>query len=293
MKYLLLSAATVFYISFLSSCKEVGPDINLHGNANSVSDTSYIESPVATPAAKNVLIEEFTGVNCPNCPQGHAEVTSLQAQYPGRVAAVALHANNSLDQPFPFSAQNLITTSSTNLLTYLMDPGFEPCAGIDRQLFPGQGNYILTDRGFWAGFVQTEITLTPQVNILLTSKYNAANSQETVIAEVHYTQNVTQPNNITIALTEDSVLTAQLNGPTTIDTFYVHNNVLRNILTGTTGDNVAYNPTVTLDAGRVVRLVYQTTLNSIWKPQNMHVLAFVHEHATSQVVYQAAIIPLN
>jgi hypothetical protein len=290
-KHFFLSGLVVCCLSFINSCKEVGPDINLHGNANSVSDTSYIESPVATPAAKTALVEEFTGVQCPNCPAGHVVVSQLQTQYGARVAAVALHANNALDQPYIFSTQNLINAYSTTLLSYLIDPGFEPNGGIDRQLFPTQ-SYILTDRSFWQQYVQSELALTPQVNIVLTDQYNASNNQVTVIAQVHYTANVTQPNNITIMLTEDSIITAQLNG-STIDTNYVHNNILRTILTGTTGDNVAYTPGIILNAGTVVQLVYQTTLNTLWNPKNMHVIAFVHEHATSQVVYQAAIIPLE
>ena len=292
MKHLFLGAVAAFCILLLSCCKEVGPDINLHGNANSVSDTTYIAATVDTPGAKNVLVEEFTGVECPNCPAGHAVVAGIQAQYAtGRIAAIAMHPNNALGQPFQFSQQNLIDANSTSLLTYLGDPGFEPAGAVDRQLFSGQTT-ILTDRSYWAGFVQSEFALKPQVNILLSDQYTTGSSQVTIIAEIHYTQAISNPNNITIALTEDSITTAQLDG-SSIDTFYVHNNVLRTIITGTTGDNVAYNSSVTLVPGRVVRLVYQTTLNSLWKPQHMHVVAFVHEHSTSQVVYQAAIIPLN
>jgi hypothetical protein len=292
MKYFLLSAVTIVYISLLSSCKEVGPDINLHGNANSVSDTSYIESPVATPAAKNVLIEEFTGVQCPNCPSGHVLEAGIEAQYPGRISGAALHPTNSLGSPFPFSLQNLEDPLSTSLYSYLgvQGPDAEPCAAIDRQIFSGQPG-ILMLRDYWTASVATELALTPLVNLVLTDIYNPANRQVTVVLQVHYTQDVSQPNNITITLTEDSVITAQLNGAN-IDTFYVHNNVLRTILTGTDGDNVAYNPNVTLVAGRVVQLVYQTTLNTLWNPGNMHITAFVHEHALSQVVYQAAKIKL-
>ena len=285
-------ALTVCSLSFIYSCKEVGPDINLHGNANSVSDTTYIESPVAAPEPKNALIEEFTGVQCANCPQGHLAEASIEAAYtPGRIAGVALHPNNALGFPYPFSAQNLINAFSTSLFTYLGDgPNGEPCAAIDRQLFTGQTS-IQTDRSYWQGFVSQELALTPQVNLLLSDIYNPSNHQVTVIAQIHYTQNVLQPNNITIALTEDSVVTAQLNG-LVIDTFYVHNNVLRTILTGTTGDNVAYNANVTLVAGRVVQLVYQDSLNAQWNPQHMSIVAFVHEHSTSQVVYQAKKIKL-
>ncbi len=292
MKHLFYSVVVIGVMSFFSSCKEVGPEINLHGNANSVSDTTYIESPVATPASKNILLEEFTGVNCPNCPEGHALVATIEAQYPGRVSAIAFHPANTLGKPFTgISNQDLQDPKSTSLLSYLGSPGFEPCAGVDRQLFSGQTN-ILTDRSYWSGFAAQDLLLTPQVNILLSDQYIISTGKVTVIAEIHYTQAVSVANNITIALTEDSINTAQLDGAN-IDTPYYHMGVLRNILTSNTGDNVAFNSTVTLVPGRVVRLVYQTTLNALWKPENMHILAYVHEHASSQVVYQAAKIKLT
>lgn len=291
MRYIFFSVAAFCCISFLSSCKEVGPEINLHGGSNAASDTTYIESPVATAAAKNVLIEEFTGVQCPNCPAGHVQVATLKLQYPGRISGIAFHPSNTLGYPYPYSIQNLIDPGSTSLLNYLGSPGFEPCAAIDRQLFSGQTN-ILTDRSYWAGSVTQELSLTSPVNVALSDVYNVADNQVTVIADLHYTQDISQPNNITIAIIEDSIVTAQLNG-TVVDTFYVHNDVLRTLLTGNTGDNVAYNPAITLVAGRVIRLVYKTTLNSLWKPQNLHIVAYVHEHAGSQVVYQVAEIKLT
>ena len=289
---LLFSVAIVLcYLIVISGCKEIGPEINLHGNANSVADTTYIESPVATPESKTVLVEEFTGVQCPNCPAGHALVASIEAQYPSRIAAAALHPSNALGYPYPFSAQNLIDANSTSLYTYLGNPGAEPCAGIDRQLFSGQTS-ILTLRNYWSGFVAQEIAMTPQVNLELSDMYNTSNRQVTVVAKIHYTQNIAQPNNITIALTEDSVVTAQLNG-TVIDTNYVHNGVLRALLTSTNGDNVAYNANVTLVSGRVIQLVYQDSVSTKWNPQHMSVIAFIHEHSTSQVVYQAKKISLT
>ena len=91
---------------FFHSCKEVGPDINLHGNQNAILDTTYIESPVATAEVKNVVIEEFTGVRCPNCPQGHVIIANIKAANPNRIVAVSLHPVNSLGHPYSFSTQD-------------------------------------------------------------------------------------------------------------------------------------------------------------------------------------------
>ena len=41
------------------------------------------------PLNKNVIYEEFTGVKCPNCPDGHVVMAQILAANPGRAFAVA------------------------------------------------------------------------------------------------------------------------------------------------------------------------------------------------------------
>lgn len=279
----------IFFSAFLAihSCKEVGPDIDLHGNANAVSDTTYVESPVETPQAKNVLIEYFTGVRCPNCPQGDQIVATTKAQYPGAIAAIAYHPVNSLGTAYPFSTQDLQNSISQTLFDYLVQVGFEPAGAVDRQLFTGQ-NYVLLDKSLWSGFVAQEIALVPPLNILLSNTYDSTDRQLTIVAELHYTQAVSQTNYLTIALTESNIVTAQLNG-SAIDTNYIHADVLRTILTNTPGGAAL---TQTLQAGRVIRNVYQTTLDASWVASNINIIAFVNANPSPQTVYQVKEIPL-
>ena len=267
---------------FLYSCKEVGPDINLHGNQNAISDTTYIESPVATAEVKNVVIEEFTGVRCPNCPQGHVIIANIKAANPGRIVAVSLHPTNSLGKPYNgVSTQDFQNATATDLMAnYFGDPGFEPNAGIDRKLFSGE-TLILLDKSLWSGYVTQELAQTTPVNLLLTKEYDSTNHELTVIAEIHYTQNVTEENKLTVLLTESSVITAQLNG-SVIDTFYSHKDVTRTFITDSKGDAI----TQTREAGRVVRKVYKKVLDAAWKPENVKIVAFVHEYQNSKAIYQ-------
>ena len=51
-----------------------------------------LDGPIQTVASKNVLIEEFTGQKCSNCPLAHEEVENLQTAYgKEKVIAVAIH----------------------------------------------------------------------------------------------------------------------------------------------------------------------------------------------------------
>lgn len=265
----------------LNACKEVGPDIDLGRGKATVQDTTYIESPIATPEAKNVVIEEFTGVRCPNCPQGHQIIASIKAAHPDNVVSMSLHPSNSLGYPYTFSTENFITAEAQNLYEYLGLLGLEPCAAIDRHLFSGESN-VLLDKSKWTGYVNQQLATTTPVNIVLNKSYDTATRELTVIAEVHYTQTITNDNKLTIALVESGMVSAQLNG-SVIDTFYTHNDIQRAFITDTKGDAI----TSTTEAGRVVRRVYKKTLDALWKPENMKIIAYVHEYQNDiKVVYQ-------
>lgn len=270
-----LSAFTV-----MQACKEVGPEINLKNNQDILSDTAYIESPVATAEQKNVVIEEFTGVRCPNCPQGHVIINTLKTQNPDRIVAVSLHPINSLGAPYSFSPMDFRSDDAQGLFDYLGQIGLQPAAAIDRIQYSGE-NAILLDKSKWQTRVNQELATTPQVNVLLDKTYDSTNRELTVVVELHYTQTVTEENKLTLLLSESGMVTPQLDG-SIIDTFYTHKDVMRQYITSSQGDQI----TATREAGRVIRRVYKKILDAAWDPKHMHIVAFVHEYVNSKVVYQ-------
>src|SRR4051812_16959427 len=110
-KYLLLGAATA--LVFLNSCTEKGPSIDF-SQVKAV-DTAYI-GPVAAPQSRNVLVEEFTGVQCTNCPAGTLVLNAAEDANPGRVIVVSLHGG-SLTAPLPgHSKLTLASDQALNLV---------------------------------------------------------------------------------------------------------------------------------------------------------------------------------
>ena len=264
----------------LNSCKEVGPQVPW-GNTHSLSDTTYVESPVATPEPKNVLIEMFTGVSCVNCPSAHVVLDGLIAANNNKVIGIAMHSTaepGSQDGILPQSTQPLGCADAQTIISYFIDPGARPVGAVDRIYHSATfTNSIYDISGDWSGYVQTELqNPNSPVNLLLTRTYTASTKTIAISAELHYTTAQTDSNNLSIFLTEDSIVTAQLDGSNT-DTFYVHNFVMRAAVTYALGDNINAN----LTAGTVVRKTYQYTIsaaNSIWKPEHMHIVAFVHKY---------------
>ncbi|MDX1351042.1 MAG: hypothetical protein R3279_12370, partial [Putridiphycobacter sp.] len=53
---------------------------------------AFAQLPVSTmPDNKNVVLEEFTGITCVFCPQGHAIANTIAANNPGDVVLINIH----------------------------------------------------------------------------------------------------------------------------------------------------------------------------------------------------------
>src|ERR1043165_4143799 len=106
-------AFAILATGFFSCCQEVGPYINLSGNHGS--DTlGYVDSS----QQKNVLIENFTGASCPNCPQGREIIDALLTDNPGRIVVVEVHEGALSGKVFP-SDPNLVVPDGDSLAAYI------------------------------------------------------------------------------------------------------------------------------------------------------------------------------
>ena len=79
-KHILLLAAAIFA---LTACDEVPPKVT--GSMGG----GVIESPVEDQL-RQVIIEEFTGVRCVNCPAGSSAIQDLLAIHGERLVAVSM-----------------------------------------------------------------------------------------------------------------------------------------------------------------------------------------------------------
>src|SRR5688572_21847715 len=88
-KISLLIILSAVLISF-NSCEEIGPAIDL--TEDTTADTTYVVTQIETPQDKNVVLEEFTGARCVNCPQGHVLLDNLENQHGERFIAISNHS---------------------------------------------------------------------------------------------------------------------------------------------------------------------------------------------------------
>ena len=84
---------SIFIISFISSC-DIIEEPYLNNNAGGV-DTS------SNQYVKNILIEDFTGHLCQNCPDAARELEAIHDVYGAQIIGLAIHVGNGFARPYP------------------------------------------------------------------------------------------------------------------------------------------------------------------------------------------------
>ncbi len=198
-----------------------------------------------TPQNRNVVIEEFTGINCPNCPDGHVVANNIVNAYPDRVWAVNIHAGSYAPMYYP----NFNTTDGTAIYNGFNVTGF-PQAVVNRSTDYGLGR---TD---WATHTNQQMGQIAECNVGGQVVINTEARTATITVEVYYVSNsASSTNYLNVIMLEDDIVGPQANGHTNpsqyINGQYHHNHVFRDAVTSTWGD--AISPTT---AGSLISKTY-------------------------------------
>ncbi len=226
------------------------------------------------PQNRNVLIEEFTGRNCGYCPDGHRIANLIMANNPGRVWAVNIHAGGYSPVTYP----NMNTNDGTAITNGFGIGGF-PAGHVNRSTANDLG------RNQWESHTNTQLAQQAEVNVAGFVTLNHATRTAEITVEVYYTANSSQSTNyLTIMMLQDSILGSQsgnyYNPSQMLNGQYVHQHVLRDVVTSTWGDEIS--PTT---AGTLITKNYTYQIpESIGAPNGVNVdlnnilfLAFVTE----------------
>ncbi len=177
------------------------------------------------PTGKSAVIEEFTGIHCPNCPDGHVRASELLRAHHGEVFTIAIHAG-----PFAtprVNEPNFITSEGTEIHDHFQVNSY-PCGVVSRR---DVGNGIVQGRGDWGPSARTITREESPVNLYGEASYDADTRILRVKVEGYYTSGMNDPR-LTVMLLQNNILGPQSGGMLGVE--YPHRHILRDILT----DNV-------------------------------------------------------
>lgn len=238
-----------------------------------------------TPANKNVVLEEYTGINCGYCPDGHKRANALAAANPGRVVLINIHqgsfAGNNPDYKTDWG--NALA-GQTGLTGY-------PSGTINRRVFSGTTTAL--NRGDWASKGAIVLAEPSFVNVAARAQIDAETRLLTVTVEVYYTADAeTSSNKLNVAILQNEVVGPQTgmsaNPDYVVGTQYRHMHMLRHLITGQWGDLLSHEGTGVIPAGTFFTKTYTYTLPEDIRSvplefENIEIAAFVTKD--NQLVY--------
>ena len=208
-----------------------------------------------TPENRNVVLEEFTGIYCGFCPDGHKRAAELYDANPGDVVLINIHAGSYAN---PNGGDpDYRTDFGTSLVNQSGVCGF-PAGSVNREYFPNyfqvdnQGNACGTEptaqsRGSWAVTGPIVLGQASPVNVAAEATLDLSTGKLTVVAEAYYTGNGNGASHkLSVAVLQDGLVGPQSGSAANPDQVnpdgtYNHNHMLRHLMTGQYG--VAVTPT--------------------------------------------------
>lgn len=244
------SVAALSFLGFMGACSHID-------EAERYIDTGEVY------VARNVLLEEFTGQFCPNCPEGHQVIESLEEQYGESLIVVSIHAGYfGLAEPY-----GLMTPYGDDYANRWNIEAY-PSAVIDRVTGA-------LKRSDWPTAVRNEIGRETPVQLSLTAEVSDDNASINVFTTIVSTVEMT--GTLQLWVVENDIVAMQQDGNTIIPN-YVHNNVFRAPVNGVWGENME------LTKNQVQYVSNSVAVQEAWDLENVRIVGFFYtERGVEQV----------
>lgn len=221
------------------------------------------------PSPKGALIEEYTGIHCPNCPDGHKMAAMLSTLHPDQVYPVAIHAGYYAQ---PGRDEPDFRTQVGETLNDYFEVSFYPAGIVNRRSYKEQ---TVLGRSYWGSACRQSIRETSPVNLWSSASYDPATRLLTVEVEGYLTSGMEDPR-LNLFLLQSEILGPQSGGLLGND--YPHRHALRARLT----DNDLGDAVEVKTQGEYFSRSFEYTLPEeitgvATDPVNMELVAFVTE----------------
>ncbi len=236
---------------------------------------TYGQTIVSTsPQDQNVVLEEFTGIHCVFCPQGHAIAQAIQDAHPDDVSLINIHvgsyANPGPGEPDFRTPYGSAIVGQSGLTGY-------PGGTVNRHVFPGRGmtnGGTAMGRGSWTISANETLAIGSPVNVGVEAVIDVQTNLLTVHVEGYYTSNSPQGTNLlNVALLQNNTKGPQTGGGQGNN--YNHMHRLVEMITGQWGEVIN-----TTTSGTFVDRTYTYTIPADYNGvpvelADMEVVAFI------------------
>jgi len=226
---------------------------------------------------KKVVLEEYTGIHCGYCPDGHKIANQIKAAHPNDVFLINIHqgsyANPGAGEPNYKTSFGDALAAQTGLTGY-------PSGTINRHVFSGTTTAL--SRSVWSADANIILAQPSYANVGVNAVVDLQTRVLTVNVEAYYTANGSTLNMLNVALLQNNVEGPQSgasSNPTQVlpNGNYNHSHMLRHLLSGQWGDSIKVTTQGTLFQ-KTYTYTLPANINSVdLELGNLEIVAFIAE----------------
>lgn len=277
MKTKYITPIFLFFAFIMTSCDKVSQP--------------FVESIDLCDGNKKVLIEDYTGHGCVNCPGAAVKAHELNENFcatEDKLVIIGVHAGY-FAKPY-FEDNELFKADFTTEAGDTWDTFFgnsvkgNPNGLIDR---------VKDDNGYvfypdsWGAIAGERLAQAAKANITISNDFDTESKELTTLINTEFIANTEGNYKLIVCVTQNNIIAPQKNndeniGPTPIDSVYVHNHVLRGSLNGAWGETLSSSGTV--EMGDNYDKTYTHIFPADWIPIDCHVVAFVYNEESKEVL---------
>lgn len=246
-----------------------------------IKDGVVITPPSNDTVYRNVLIEDYTGHRCKNCPKASKAIEQIAGIYGDRVVAIGIHSG-----PSEFTAPSLPdypsdfrTPDGDAIAAFFGGVPAQPIGMVSRVDYTGSGIGHFKLYTSWASETAALIDQLAIAKIEVVGTVNGGNI--VADADVIFIGAQNGDYKIALYLLEDDIVAPQLLPDDTRDADYVHHNVLRKALSQPMGDALASG---SIADSTVVSKNFTTPVDASWNTSNLKLVCLVIDDSNQEVM---------
>lgn len=265
----------VFFASILVvSCDKIEKPYVVQDIVDASCDTPQFQN--LGSVYRKILLEEFTGHTCVNCPDGHRRAKLLIDKYQDSIVVIAIHAGVFSQPELPDFPADYRSTVGTALNDEFGVEGY-PSGMINRIPF---NSTLIQDRTAWSIAANAIDKQQAKAAIQMQCDYNSTDRKACVHSKVTFLQDINANLKLAVYMIEDSIVSPQKNifdniGTVPVIEDYVHNHMLRASL------NTIWGETITTSIASSGFSVYKgygfSFTGTAFKPENCSFIAILYD----------------
>lgn len=284
-----------FFISIIfTSCDFVGnpyPEVN--ANLGDTATCPSLSFPTVTTHIKKILIEDYTGHTCGNCPRAADTLASIDALYPGQIVGLAVHVG-SFATPSPGYAGSPATAFLADYRTSVgdqYDATFGASAfGLPAGMFNRKDFAISDHIKFYTGWKAYAASIASEpsvVDLQIAVDFDLATRKICCAVKDSFLTTISDTLKMVVLLTQDSIIDWQDNVGVITST-YVHRHMLRDAITpgGAWGESLI-SGSIPVGTTHIKKFAYTIPADYKGIPcdvEQCHIIAFIYRTSNYEII---------